>query len=80
MFMPFLCASFRGISIRTILSNALESTIDTFTQAGQNKPQWLKEYDKKFFGYDTELTKKYRLLKPGVLQIRQRISNLYLTL
>lgn len=37
----------KKVSNRTILSNALESAIDTSTQAGQNELKWLKEYQSK---------------------------------
>ena len=37
----------KKLSNRTILSNALESSIDTSTQEGQNELRWLKEYQDK---------------------------------
>ena len=37
----------KKLSNRTILANALESSIDTSTQAGQNELRWLKDYQAK---------------------------------
>ena len=37
----------KKLSNRTVLSNALESSIDTSTQEGQNELKWLKDYQAK---------------------------------
>ena len=44
----------KNLSNRTILANALETTIDTSTQEGQNELKWLKEYQSKIATIEAE--------------------------
>ena len=74
----------KQVSNRTILSNALESTIDTSTQAGQNELKMLKQYQDKIASIEeqetrlAELNAKIKELSFGKGTDRSKLNELKL--